>query len=271
MIRVRPGRRYPPRPFDPRATTGPAGSPPREAILTRSDRPADAFRPIHFERQFTEQSAGSVLVTCGRTKILCTVSVLDGVPQWMSGSGKAWLSAEYSMLPGATRSRKSREGRMGRVDARSLEIQRIIGRALRSVIELKGMPELTLWVDCDVLEADGGTRTTAINGACVALHDALTSLRTAGRLRQWPMQGLVSAISVGLVGGEFLVDLEYKEDAAADVDLNVVRLDDGRLVEVQGTAERRAFTDAELRRMLELAETACQQISALQAQALGTR
>lgn len=212
-----------------------------------------------------------MLVSCGRTRILCTVSVLDGVPQWMSGSGKAWLSAEYSMLPGATRTRKIRDGRFGRVDARSLEIQRIIGRALRSVIDLKGMPEVTMWVDCDVLEADGGTRTTAINGACLALHDALLTLQDSGRLRSWPMNGLVSAISVGLVGGEFLVDLEYKEDAAADVDLNVVRLQDGRLVEVQGTAEKRAFTDAELQQMLGLAQRACADIASLQAAALGTR
>ncbi len=199
------------------------------------------------------------------------MSVLDGVPQWMAGSGKAWLSAEYSMLPGATRTRKIRDGRMGRVDARSLEIQRLIGRALRSVVELKGMPEVTLWVDCDVLEADGGTRTTAVNGACLALHDALLTMQESGRLRQWPMNGLVSAVSVGIVGGELLVDLEYKEDAAADVDLNVVRLGDGRLVEVQGTAEKRAFTDDELRQMLGMAEVACQRIAALQAQALGPR
>ncbi len=203
--------------------------------------------------------------------MLCTVSVQESVPQWLAGSQKAWLSAEYSMLPGATRQRKARDGRAGRVDARSLEIQRMIGRALRSVVDLRLLPEITLWIDCDVLEADGGTRTTAINGACLAVHDALKTLEKSGRLRTWPMQGLVSATSVGIVNGEFLVDLEFREDSAADVDLNVVRLDDGRLVEVQGTAEKRAFTDEELRRMLSMAELACGRIGALQAQALSSR
>lgn len=212
-----------------------------------------------------------MLVTAGRTKILCTVSIQESVPQWLAGSDKAWLSAEYSMLPGATRQRKLRDGRAGRVDARSLEIQRMIGRALRSVVDLRLLPEVTLWIDCDVLDADGGTRTTAINGACLALHDALKSLEAAGRLRCWPMLGLVSATSVGIVRGELLVDLEYQEDAAADVDLNVVRLADGRLVEVQGTAEKRAFTDDELRNMLALAETACARIAELQTAALDAR
>ncbi|MCC6785122.1 MAG: ribonuclease PH [Planctomycetes bacterium] len=239
--------------------------------MARTDRANDATRPLQFERAFTAQAAGSVLVTCGRTKILCTVSIQESVPQWMAGGGKAWLSAEYSMLPGATRQRKLRDGRAGRVDARSLEIQRMIGRALRSVIDLRLLPEVTLWVDCDVLEADGGTRTTAINGACLAIHDALKSLQASGRVRTWPMHSLVAATSVGIVRGELLVDLAFQEDAAADVDLNVVRLADGRLVEVQGTAEKRAFTDDELRSMLALAETACARISAQQALLLEPR
>jgi ribonuclease PH len=188
----------------------------------------------------------------------------------MSGQGKAWLTAEYSMLPGSTRQRKPRDGRMGRVDARSLEIQRLIGRALRAVLDLRALPEVTLWVDCDVINADGGTRTTAINGACVALHDALKTLEAAGRLARWPMQGLVSAISVGLVKGDFLVDLDFKEDSAADVDLNIVRLSDGRLVEVQGSAEGRPFTDEDLVAMMKLAEEACAGIQVRQREVLAT-
>jgi ribonuclease PH len=159
---------------------------------------------------------------------------------------------------------------MGRVDARSLEIQRLIGRALHSVVDLRALPEVTLWVDCDVVNADGGTRTTAVNGACVALHDALKSLEAKGRLPRWPMPGLASAISVGIVKGRLLVDLDYKEDAAADVDLNIVRLSDGRLVEVQGSAEGRPFTDAELVAMLKLAEQACATIQERQREVLAT-
>ncbi|MBK8977754.1 MAG: ribonuclease PH [Planctomycetes bacterium] len=229
----------------------------------KRDRPADECRPITFQRGIVDQSDGSVLVTCGRTKVLCTVSVQDGVPQWMSGQGRAWLTAEYSMLPGSTRSRKVRDGRVGgRIDARSLEIQRLIGRSLRAVLDVEALPEITLWVDCDVINADGGTRTTAVNGACIALHDALVALQRKGRLKaaSWPMTDLVAAVSVGLVRGELLVDLDYREDVVADVDLNVVRRGDGRLVEVQGTAEGRSFTDDELRAMLDRSARACEAI-----------
>lgn len=212
-----------------------------------------------------------MLAIAGRTKVLCTVCVQESVPQWLNGQGKAWLSAEYSMLPAATRTRKLRDGRLGRIDARSLEIQRLIGRALRAVVDLRALPELTLWVDCDVLEADGGTRTTAINGACLAIHDALLSLKEAGRLSRWPMHGLVSAVSIGRVQNEFLVDLDYKEDSAADLDLNVVRLGDDRLVEVQGSAERGTYTDDELNAMLVLSREACRQVATAQQLALETR
>jgi ribonuclease PH len=209
-----------------------------------------------------------VLIDAGQTRVLCTVTIQDSVPQWMAGQGRGWLTAEYSMLPASTRSRKPRDGRNGRVDARSLEIQRLIGRALRAVVDLKALPEVTLWVDCDVINADGGTRTTAINGACVALHDALRRLEAAGRLSKWPMHGLVSAISVGLVKGRFLVDLDYKEDAAADVDLNIVRMSDGRLVEIQGSAEGRPFARTDLDRMIGLADDACRRIEDVQTGAL---
>lgn len=223
---------------------------------------------MRIERGFTDRAAGSVLIDAGRTRVLCTVAIQESVPQWMAGQGRGWLTAEYSMLPGSTRSRKPREGRNGRVDARSLEIQRLIGRALRAVVDLKALPEVTLWVDCDVINADGGTRTTSINGACIALHDALGTLQAAGRLSSWPMHGMVSAISVGLVKGRFLVDLDYKEDAAADVDLNVVRLSDGRLVEIQGSAEGRPFARADLDRMIGLADDACRGIEEVQTGAL---
>jgi ribonuclease PH len=208
-----------------------------------------------------------VLVSCGRTRVLCTASIQDFVPQWLKGSGKGWLSAEYSMLPGSTRTRKPRD-RAGRVDGRSQEIQRLIGRALRAVVDLAELPEVTIWLDCDVLSADGGTRTTAINGACVALYDALTSLQERGALRSWPMRGLVSAISVGHVKGEAIVDLDYEEDAAADVDLNIVTLSDGRLVEVQGSAEGAAFTTDQLGEMVKLGTDACARIRDLQKAAL---
>ncbi len=222
-----------------------------------------------FQRGFVDQAAGSVLAASGRTKVLCTVTVQESVPQWLSGQGRGWLTAEYSMLPASTRNRKAREGRAGRYDARSLEIQRLIGRALRSVVDLKRLPEITLWIDCDVIDADGGTRTTAINGASVALFDALSGLKKSGRLSQWPMDGLVSAISVGLVRGEMLVDLDYKEDSAADVDLNVVSLSDSRLVEVQGSAEGRPFAREQLDEMVGLGLAACRQVEALQRAALG--
>jgi ribonuclease PH len=201
--------------------------------------------------------------------VLCTVTVTDWVPQWLTGSNQAWLTAEYSMLPGSTGSRKPREGRLGRVDGRSMEIQRLIGRALRSLIDLKGMPEITLWVDCDVLSADGGTRTTAITGACVAMHDALTSLTRDGRLKTWPMNGLCAATSVGVVDGMVLADLDYAEDSRADVDMNVVCLSDGRFVEVQGSAERSPFDADAFARMLELARAKCAEIIGLQKRALG--
>ncbi len=172
------------------------------------------------------------------------------------------------MLPSSTQNRKPREGRNGRIDGHSQEIQRLIGRALRSVVDLKAMPEVTIWVDCDVLQADGGTRTAAINGACVAVHDALTHLESRGQLRSWPMHGLVSAMSVGLVGGEVLVDLDYQEDSRADVDMNLVYLSDGRMVEVQGSAEGAPFSEDQFQELVALARSGCNQVLPLQKQAL---
>jgi ribonuclease PH len=223
---------------------------------------------MKFTRAFTDNPPGSVLAEAGSTKVLCTVSVTDHVPLWLQAEGGGWLTAEYSMLPGATHTRKSRE-RSGRTDGRSQEIGRLIGRSLRSVVDLKALPEITLWVDCDVLAADGGTRTTAINGACVALYDALLDLEEKKKIRAWPMRGEVMAVSVGLHKGSLLVDLDYEEDHAADVDLNVVRTSDGRFVEVQGSAEGAPFSTEQLGEMLQNASAACEQIHALQRQVLG--
>ena len=187
----------------------------------------------------------------------------------MKGKPGGWLTAEYSMLPGATHTRKFRDGRNNRVDARSLEIQRLIGRCLRSSVDLKLLPDITLWVDCDVLSADGGTRTASINGACVALYDALLYLEERKQIRKWPMPDLVSAMSVGLVNGETLVDLDYNEDSNADVDLNVVCNSTGDFIEIQGSAERTAFSPDQLQEMLELGRTACADVEKTQRVALG--
>lgn len=212
-----------------------------------------------------------MLAECGKTKVLCTVCVQDSVPQWMyKNHAGGWLTAEYSMLPGAGQPRKPRDGRTGRpLDGRSFEIQRLIGRALRCAIDLGALPEVTLWVDCDVISADGGTRTTAINGAIVALYDALLWMEEQKQLPKWPLRGLVSAVSVGLVNGAPTLDLDYHEDSAADVDLNVVCASDGRLIEVQGAAEKRPFSIEQFQAMLAMAQTACTQIRELQQKVLG--
>lgn len=238
--------------------------------MTRSDgREPNQIRSLKFTRAFTENSPGSVLVEAGRTVVLCTVSITDQIPVWLQSEGGAWLTAEYSMLPGSTHSRKPREGRIGRADGRSLEIGRLIGRSLRSVVDLKSMPEITMWVDCDVLSADGGTRTTAINGACLAVFDALLHLEEQKKVRKWPMNGLVSAISVGLHNGQPVADLNYKEDHKADVDMNVVCMSDGRFVEVQSAAEGSPFSAEQFDTLLGMARASCEEINQLQKQALG--
>ncbi len=234
----------------------------------KAGRQADQIRPLKLTRAFTPASIGSVLAESGDTRVLCTVAYQDHVPQWMSGQGNAWLTAEYSMLPGATAPRKQRE-RGNRVDGRSLEIQRLIGRSLRSIVDMKQLPEITLWVDCDVISADGGTRTTAINGAYVALYDAMLWLEEKKIVRSWPLRCGVSAISVGLLEGSILADLDYNEDARADVDMNVVATDEGRFIEVQGAAERSPFDHDQLLGMLAVAKTAHAQVQAAQRTALG--
>lgn len=212
-----------------------------------------------------------MLVESGKTKVLCTVTVQEQVPQWMyNRHAGGWLTAEYSMLPGAGQPRKPRDGRSGRpLDGRSFEIQRLIGRALRCAVDLGALPEVTLWVDCDVLQADGGTRTASVNGAVVAVYDALLWMEEQKMLPKWPLRGLVSAVSVGIVGGTPMVDLDYSEDSAAEVDLSVVLAADGRLIEVGGGAEKRPFALDQFQQMLTLAQQACGEVTTLQKQALG--
>mgnify|MGYP002623976598 CR=1 FL=1 len=230
----------------------------------------DEVRPLRFTRSYTDLP-GSVLAECGRTKVLCTVGIQDQVPHWMYNRHQGgWLTAEYSMLPNAGTPRKPREGRTGRpLDGRTQEIQRLIGRALRCAVDLSLLPEVTMWVDCDVLQADGGTRTTAINGALVALYDALLWMEEQKQLPKWPLRGLVAAISVGLVAGEPLVDLDYHEDSSAEADLNVICASDGKLIEVQGAAEKQPFALEKFHEMVSLGQRACRGVDQLQRQALG--
>ncbi|MGH2686550.1 MAG: ribonuclease PH [Actinomycetota bacterium] len=233
----------------------------------RSDgRVPDELRPITFERDFTELASGSVLMSMGRTKVLCTASVADEVPRWMRGRGTGWVTAEYSMLPGASAERIDREAAKGRQSGRTQEIQRLIGRSLRAVTDMAVLGEQVITVDCDVLQADGGTRTASICGGYLALHDACSRLMEAGLLREHPLTESCAAISVGIVGGVPMLDLAYVEDAGAEVDMNVVMTASGRFVEVQGTAEGLPFSRGELDELLGLAEAGIKEITALQAE-----
>jgi ribonuclease PH len=233
-------------------------------------RADDELRPVRFERDYTELPAGSVLVSFGRTRVLCTASVEAGVPRWLKGTGKGWVTAEYSLLPGSTADRVPREAAKGKQSGRTQEIQRLIGRSLRSVTDLRAMPDVQVVVDCDVLQADGGTRTASICGGYVALHDALNRLVAAGRLAAHPVGEPCAAVSVGVVAGVPVLDLDYVEDAAAGVDMNVVMTGAGRFVELQGTAEGAVFTRPELDRLVDLAEGGIGRLLALQAEVLAS-
>ncbi len=222
--------------------------------MRRDGRQPDDLRPLTFARDYTEMAAGSVLVSMGKTRVLCTASVDERVPPWMRGKGTGWVTAEYSMLPGSTPERSNREVNKGKPSGRTQEIQRLIGRSLRSVTDMKLMGERQILVDCDVLQADGGTRTASISGAYVALHDACTRLVAAGKLPAHPLTTACAAVSVGVVDAMALLDLDYSEDVRAEVDMNVVMTGTGRFVEVQGTAEGLPFTRAELDDLLGLAE-----------------
>ncbi len=232
-------------------------------------RVSDQLRPIEFQRSFTKYAEGSVLVCCGETKVLCNASVEERVPPFMRGEGRGWVTAEYSMLPRATHSRSMREAAKGKVTGRTQEIQRLIGRSLRAVTDLEAMGEITVQIDCDVLQADGGTRTASITGAYVALYDALSGLVAKGVLDSMPLKDSVAAISVGIVEGVPLLDLNYGEDSNADVDMNFVVTGEGKFVEVQGTAEEVPFSMEELDTLRDLALKGCRELQLLQNKALG--
>ena len=233
-------------------------------------RQPDQLRPVSFVRNYTSNAQGSVLVSFGRTKVLCTAVVAHDVPAWLEGKGVGWVTAEYGMLPGSTNERKPRE-RAGKTDGRTAEIQRLIGRAARAIVDMELLGERTLWLDCDVLEADGGTRTAAITGSYVALVDAIRCLEKEGlKFPASPIKDSVAAVSVGIVRGEPLLDLNYQEDSKADVDMNVVLTGKGLIVELQGTAEKTPFDFARLTAMHKLAEKGIGELRDLQKKALAT-
>jgi ribonuclease PH len=234
-----------------------------------SGRRANQLRPVSLQRGYTVHAEGSVLVSFGQTRVLCTASVEEKVPPFKRGSGEGWLTAEYGMLPRATHTRSDREAAKGKQSGRTQEIQRLIGRSLRSVFDLSALGERTISLDCDVLQADGGTRTAAITGAFVAAHDAVAGLLAQGKLQTSPIRDFVAAVSVGIVQGTPLLDLEYTEDSACDTDMNVVMTASGGFVEVQGTAEGAPFTRAEMDALLGLADSGIRELVALQRQALG--
>jgi ribonuclease PH len=232
--------------------------------IRNDGREPDELRPVAFTRDYTELAMGSVLVEMGRTRVLCTASVEERVPPWLRGKGKGWVTAEYSMLPGSTPERVNREAAKGKQSGRTQEIQRLIGRSLRAVTDLVVLGEVQITVDCDALQADGGTRTAAICGGYLALHDACSRLVGAKKIAAHPITDLCAAISVGMVGALPSLDLDYSEDSTAEVDMNVVRTGAGQYIEVQGTAEGAAFSRSELDGLLDLAEHGIDQIFELQ-------
>lgn len=217
-------------------------------------RKTDDIRPVKITKNYLLHPEGSVLIEMGNTKVICTVNIDEKVPPFLKGSGQGWITAEYSMLPGSTKGRKFREATKGRLEGRTHEIKRLIGRALRSVVDLNKLGEITLWIDCDVIQADGGTRTASITGAYVALVDALNKLVEKGTLKSLPIKSYVSAISVGIVKDTPLLDLCYKEDSTAKVDMNIVMTDKGEFIEIQGTGEEAPFNNEELTSLLSLAK-----------------
>jgi ribonuclease PH len=231
-------------------------------------RGRDGLRPTAIEPGFVETATGSALISVGRTRVICTASAQDGVPRWRAGSGRGWLTAEYGMLPASTGERKARDVTRGRADGRTVEIQRLIGRSLRGIVDFAALGERTIYLDCDVLTADGGTRCASITGAMVALELAVARLRREGRLDRSPLTGSVAAVSAGIVGGEALLDLDYAEDSAAEVDANVVMTADGGLIEVQATAERTPLSRAHLDALLELAAGGIAALGELQARVI---
>lgn len=237
--------------------------------MSRPDgRQSAELRPLAIHRGFTKHAEGSVLICFGETKVLCNASIEEKVPSFMKGQGRGWVTAEYSMLPRATHTRSQREATAGKVGGRTHEIQRLIGRSLRGCVDLRGFGERQITVDCDVLQADGGTRTAAITGAWIALHDAFAHLVAKGMLERMPQMTPLAAISVGIVKGEPVLDLEYEEDSQADTDMNVVATGSGQYVEIQGTAEREPFDRAMVNRLLDLADQGIAQLVRAQEQAV---
>lgn len=228
--------------------------------MRATSRANDELRVIDIMRAYTQYAEGSVLIAFGNTKVLCTASVVSGVPKFLKSSGRGWITAEYGMLPRATHTRSEREASKGRQTGRSLEIQRLIGRVLRVSVDLKQLGENTIFIDCDVIQADGGTRTAAITGASVALKDALNVMQQKGELTQHPMRYLVAAVSVGIYQGQVLLDLDYAEDSQAETDMNVVMTEQGGILEVQATAEKNAFSKLQLEQMLATSESGINQL-----------
>ncbi|MBO8168756.1 MAG: ribonuclease PH [Thermoanaerobacteraceae bacterium] len=238
--------------------------------MARQDgRSNDQIRPVKITRNFTKYAEGSVLIETGETKVICTASVEEKVPAWLKGGGQGWVTAEYSMLPRATEVRNVREAAKGKIGGRTQEIQRLIGRSLRSVVALDKLGERTIWLDCDVLQADGGTRTASITGAFVALVDALVKLQEAELIEELPVTDFIAATSVGIINGEVMVDLNYGEDSQAQVDMNLVMTGSGNFVEIQGTAEGSPFNEAEFQDMLRLGKQGVQQLINIQKEVLG--
>lgn len=238
-------------------------------MMRSNSRPNDALRSIQITRAYTQHAEGSVFIEFGSTKVICNASVIAGVPKFLKNSGQGWLTAEYGMLPRSTHSRMDREASRGKQSGRTLEIQRLIGRSLRASIDLKQLGENTILLDCDVIQADGSTRTAAITGACVALADALASMKQKGEIKQNPMRFLVAAVSVGLYKGIPTLDLDYAEDSKADTDMNVVMTEQGEFIELQATAEKKAFSKQEFDSLLHLAESGIKQLFVKQKEILG--
>jgi ribonuclease PH len=244
----------------------------KEVLVKRSDgRMAESLRPVKITKNYMKHAEGSVLIEMGDTKVICSASVEERVPPFLRNTGKGWITAEYSMLPRSTHTRTSRDSSTGRASGRAFEIQRLIGRSLRSVVELKGFGERTVWIDCDVIQADGGTRTASITGAYVAMVNAFEKMIKDGLIERIPVKDHVAAVSVGKVNGRILLDLNYEEDSRAQVDMNVVMTGTGKFVEVQGTAEESAFTKEELDELTRVARKGITQLTKIQKKCLEDR
>lgn len=238
-------------------------------MLRIDGRESNETREIRITRNYIKHPQGSVLIECGETKVICTATIDDKVPPFLKGSGEGWITCEYGMLPGSTQTRKARESSRGKVDGRTAEIQRLIGRALRSIVDLKKLGEKTIWIDCDVIQADGGTRTASITGAFVALVDAINSIDSVNKFTNYPIRNFVAAISVGIVEEKILLDLCYAEDSNAKVDMNIIMTDSNQYVEIQGTGEESPFTKDEMSGLLAMAEEGINKLINIQKQALG--